>query len=332
MNPENANAPLARSWRDIPQPVKPRAMSAGGRWRRVRRGVRLAALAALAIGLGWGVWFGVGALSAAPKHLPAVAQTVPVRHLDLKTPAGGVLDGAWLARTLALPRDATLLELDLERLRDRLLAEGQVASASLARQFPDRLIVRLTERVPVARVRVEFSGQPRDLLVAPDGFVFQGAGFDPAMLASLPWLSGLALIPEGAGFRPIPGMGRVAQLFADAQFSAQHLYQTWMSVSLARLAIDRQLEVTTKQGTTILFNATGDFFVQLATLDYLLEQVANTSAVRARIDLTVGRNVPVMLELPPPAGAAGDPPATAPAPSPSHPLFTLPARPAINPT
>jgi hypothetical protein len=226
-----------------------------------------------------------------------------------------VLDVPWLERTLALPRPVALMELDLERLRARVLAEGQVASASLTRQFPDRLIVHITERMPVARVRVEFGGEPRDLLVAPDGHVFQGAGFDPAMLATLPWLSGIVLVPDGAGFRPIPGMAPVAQLLADAQFSAMQLYQSWLAVSLARLAIDRELEVTTRNGTTIVFNARGDFFLQLATLDYLIEKLANTPAARARIDLTLGRNVPVMIE-PPPTAPAGGPGPVAPAPSP----------------
>jgi cell division protein FtsQ len=284
-------------------------------------GMRVVVLGAFGLGLGWGVWFVAGTLSQSPRHVPQVAKTVPVRRLELKTSVGGALDVAWLERTLALPHEAALMELDLERLRARLLADGQVVSATLARSFPDRLIVRLTERMPVARVRVEFSGEPRDLLVAPDGFVFQGTGFEPAMLATLPWLSGIALVPAGAGFRPVAGMPAVAQLLADAQFAAMHLYQSWLAVSLARLPVDRELEVTTKNGTTIVFNATGEFFVQLATLDYLLEKMANTPMARARIDLTLGRNVPVTIE--PPASRTGDGgavPRTAPTSSP--PVFS----------
>jgi cell division septal protein FtsQ len=226
-----------------------------------------------------------------------------------------VLDVAWLERTLALPRHVALMELDLERLRSRLLSHGQVESATIARQFPDRLVVRIAERTPVARLRVEQDGQPKDLLVAPDGFVFEGEGFDATMLAALPWLSGIALLPEGAGFKPISGMATVAQLLTDAQFSALNLYQAWSSVSLARLANDREIEVTTKNGTMIIFSATGDFFVQLATLDYLLEKLANTPVARARIDLTLGRNVPVLLEAP--SAAADRRPASTPVNPPS---------------
>ncbi|MBI5688495.1 MAG: FtsQ-type POTRA domain-containing protein [Verrucomicrobia bacterium] len=260
-------------------------------------------------------------LGTSPKHVPPVARTATLRHLELKTSAGGVLDQAWLERTLALPRNAALMELDLDQLCARLLAESQVVSASITRHFPDRLTVRLTERVPVARVRVELGGTPRDLLVDPQGVIFHGVGFEPALLDSLPWLSGLTLAPDGAGFQPIAGMAPVAQLLADAQFSALRLYRAWQSVSLARLASDREIEVTTKNGTIVVFSARGDYFVQLATLDYLIERLADTPMTRARIDLTLGRNVPVMIEPPAPAesGAAPRPASVISLPSPTRP-------------
>jgi hypothetical protein len=43
--------------------------------------------------------------------------------------------------------------------------------------------------------------------------------------------------------------------------------------------------------------------VQLATLDYLLEKLADTPMARAHIDLTLGRHVPVMIDPPLPPGA-----------------------------
>lgn len=310
MSEEIMPTPMVRSWRDIPQPVKPRAMSRGGRWRRIRQGLRMGTLVVGGGLLAGGVWFLADSYERAPRHLPEAAKSGQLRRLELRTSSGGVLDQAWLERTLALPREVSLMELDLNRLRARLLAEGQVASATLAREFPDRLTVWVAERTPVARVRVEAGGETRDLLVASDGFVFRGVGFDATMLAGLPWLSGIALVPAGAGFQPIAGMPPVAQLLSAAQFSALSLYQSWQSVSLARLAIDREIEVVTRHGTTIVFNAARDFFVQLATLDYLVEKLAHTPVGRARIDLTLGRNVPVQIEPP-----AAEPENTAPAPA-----------------
>jgi cell division septal protein FtsQ len=152
-----ANLPATRSWRDIPQPVKPRAMSRGGRWRRLFAAVRIGALMAFVGAVAWGGWMIASALRQ-DSHMPAVAKSMPVRAPELKTTRDGVLDDAWLARTLALPARVSLMELDLEALRVRLLADGQVFTANLTRQFPDRLIVHVTERSPVARRRLAQGG------------------------------------------------------------------------------------------------------------------------------------------------------------------------------
>ena len=276
-------------------------MSRGGQWRRVFAAARIGAILAFVGGVAWGGWLVVSALQENSPHMPAVAKSVPVRAPELKTTRDGVLDDAWLARTLALPRSVSLMELDLEQLRARVLSDGQVLTATLTRQFPDRLIVHVTERTPVARIRVEQAARSRDLLVARDGVVFAGSGFEPAMVGSLPWLGGVALTTEAGRFRPIARMDVVAQLLADAQLAADHLYRSWEIVSLARLESDAELEIITRDNSTIVFNAKGGFFVQLAKLDYMLEQLARLGPARMRIDLSLGREVPVR-----PLAAAGD--------------------------
>ncbi len=270
-------------------------MSRGGRWRRVLQGARATALIAVLSGLAWGAYMVALSLRRTSPKIAAVAKTVPMKAPELRTTRDGVLDGAWLARTLELPARVSLLEIDLERLRARVLADEQVLTASLTRVFPDRLIVQVTERTPVARVRVGH-GLIRDLLVARDGVVFAGSGFDPAMIATLPWLAGVTLTPEGTGFKPVARMNEVARLLTDAQLAAEHLYLAWQNVSLARLESDNEIEITTRDHTTIVFSAKGVFFVQLANLDYVMERRLRLPQTRARIDLSLGREVPVMIE------------------------------------
>jgi hypothetical protein len=52
----------------------------------------------------------------------------------------------------------------------------------------------------------------------------------------------------------------------------------------------------------VVFNANTDYFRQLAKLDYLWEKIAGVPVVQARIDLSLGREVPVYLEVAPPNG------------------------------
>jgi cell division protein FtsQ len=158
---------------------------------------------------------------------------------------------------------------------------------------------------------VEIEGVQRDLLVARDGVVFFGTGYDASMVRTLPWLDGVAIARQGFGFRPIANMDVVAQLLADAQFSAPHMYELWQSVSLSRLETDREIEVTTKSGTKASFTAKSGFYVQLANLDHILEQLKRLHGARARIDLTLGREVPVLIEPMASVDAKPNPRATA---------------------
>jgi cell division protein FtsQ len=284
-------------------------MSPGGRWRAARAGLRTAFGLALLGALGWSGWWLYGALQDNPRRIPAAVRAIPVKPPELET--DGVLDRGWLDRTLRLRPGASLMELDLDALRLRLLADGKVLTASVTRRFPDRLLVRLTERTPVARVMAELDGSTRPLLVARDGVVFAGEGHDLPTFDSLPWLDGIALVRRGTRFQPIPGMGLAAELLAKAQLEAEHLYRTWHVVSLARLESDREIEVRTPSGATIVFGADADFFIQLARLDFVWARLNGQPGTGLRIDLSLGREVPVMLDplaareraAPPPAGS-----------------------------
>jgi cell division septal protein FtsQ len=293
-------------------------MSREGRWRLLISALRVAGAAAVLGALGWVAWIVTDVLREDAKKLPAVARADPVRHFELLT--RGVLDEAWLRQALALPPTASLLDLDLEQLRARLLAHGQVNAATITRKFPDTLSVQLTERSPVVRVKVQVGDkEPKTLLVARDGVVFEGVGFDPAMVETLPWLDGVTPRSQGNGFLPFTEIEPAANLLAKARWEAVHLYQTWMVVSLARLSSDREIEVRTRQGTAIVFAADGDFFLQLARLNSMWERLGASSRSASKIDLSLGREVAVTfdaLSAPQPAAAPR------PTPAPGFSFFT----------
>jgi hypothetical protein len=291
--------PTARSWRDIPQPVVPRAMSREGRWRFAMSGLRVVGFLGVCAGLAWGVWLVFASLDEnTHTAAPMAAAATPIKAPELRT--DGVLDDAWLAGALALPKKASLTDLDLDKLRARLLTDQQIVSATLTRHFPDHLIVQITERAPVARVTTEAAGQRHVFLVARDGVVYDGKNYDEGMLATLPWLDGIELAPQKGGFRPLAGMDAVADLLATARLEAEHLYASWSVVSLAHLDADHQIEVRTKRGPcTIYFSTRDGYFRQLGKLNYIWEQLTRMPEAKATIDLSLGSDVPVMVESAP---------------------------------
>jgi cell division septal protein FtsQ len=300
--------PETRSWRDIPQQVKPRAMSREGRRRLAMGSVRAIVgvlVTAAVCWVGWGVFT---VLREGPESVLGASKSERVRNLVLVT--DGVLDRNWLARTLAIPSNATLMGLDLDQLRSRVLADPQVASASVSRNFPDTVTVRVSERSPVVRLAAQLGGDaPRTLLVSRDGVAFDGTGFDPAMVASLPWIEGVPLVRQGTSIAPIAGMTAVSDLLSSAKLEAENLYSTWQVISVGRLASDGEIEVRTKDGMRVVFGTNENFLRQIARLDLLIDSTTDPTRPLMRVDLSLGSQVPVaygtaapmLTELPPAA-------------------------------
>jgi hypothetical protein len=304
MSPRPATPAPARSWRDIPQQMNSRAMSSEGRRRVVFGALKTAGCLVVLAALGWGGLEVAATFHGNPAKTPAGPQSAPVRDLVLVT--DGVLDQAWLSRALALPKNTSLVALDLYQLRARVLASGQVRSATLTRNFPATLAVSLSERLPVARLSAQDKeAPPRTLLVARDGTVYEGVGYDPRMIETLPWLAGVKLTRANGVFRPIAGMEAVADMLAKAKLEAEHLYGTWRVVALGRLESDGEIAVETREGTRIIFGLNEDFFRQLANLDAILDAAhAHPEKLPSEINLAVGAQVPVAFKDPPPAEAA----------------------------
>jgi hypothetical protein len=306
---KTAATPFARTWQDISQSVNPRALSRAGRQRRLAATLKFAGVAGLLAAVAWGAIEIAGNIDSSPNRLGVAESGPPLKDIALTT--DGVLDHTWAERTLALPKNASLMSLDLYALRTRLLDDGQIKAAVLTRNFPATLAVSLQERLPVARVQVQVGdAPPRALLVARDGVVYDGRNYAPELLDALPWLDGVKLARAGHGFAPIDGMDAVADLLATAHNQAEHLYRTFVVISLARLASDGELVVRSKDIPAITFSTRDDFFRQLARLDYVLDLArAQPDKPLQSIDLANGLQVPVTIN--PDASFAGAPaPAT----------------------
>jgi cell division protein FtsQ len=243
-----------------------------------------------------------------PSGLAGPSDTVPLREIVART--DGVLDLAWVKRTLAVKPGVGIMTLDLVALKERLLASGQVRTAVVTRRFPDVITVVMEERSPVLRVE---DGGRASLFVARDGAVFTGEGYDEALVAGLPWLDGVQLSRDasGRGFARIDGLLAVSDLLGTARSTAPALARSFHSVSLVRYSRDRLIVVSTAEVAEIYFGAQAElgYFQQLARLDYILDELrsrpGSQQTVRS-INLSLGgRQVPVAFEasVSVPAGA-----------------------------
>ncbi len=308
MKPPAITAPEPRTWRDLPQPIKPRAMSREGRKRRVLAAAKSVLAVATLLAVGWGGTELIAVLKKNPARLAAPANSAPVRSVVLRT--DGVLDEAWARETLVLAPKVGLMTLDLAALQARLLAGGQVQAAELTRRLPDTLLVTLHERAPVARVMTQAGDDtPRPLLVAQDGTVFDGRGYAPETVEQLPWLDGVKLKKSGPGLAPIRGMDAVADLMLAVRTHVPELARRFRVVSLARLEADGVLVVTSDDVGEVVFGARGNLARQAAQLDYTLAATRRQFPVESlRVNLAVGGGQVLVARL------MAEPPAGRPAP------------------
>ncbi len=302
MNVSTNSAPIARSWRDIPQDLKPRAMSSEGKRRFAFSTIKTFVLIVVAGVSLWGGFELFQTLQNEPQKLQPGAKGVPIkRPFALRT--NGVLDQAWLEAALALPKGTSLMEIDLDALQKKLLAQGQVRTAVLLRKFPDTLSVIIEERSPVARIMLQETGQEPTLhLVAREGTVYRGHGYDEALVSSFPYLDGVRLPKNALGFGKIEGMESVADLLLTAYTNAPQLYRKWSVVSLARLSTDGTLLVKMPEVPEVVFGLREDFYKQLARLDYALDELARKPDLPPlrTINLSVGGvQVPIAFMTPP---------------------------------
>lgn len=300
-NPPNLST---RSWRDIPQQVKPRTMGREGKKRFV---VGVGSIVAVILLLGasaWGVYELANVWGTNPQRITSPTKGVPVRDFAVRT--DGVLDKAWVQRTLDLPKSASLMELDLNKLKGRLEESGQVSKAVIERRFPDVLVVTLQERTPVARIMARIGdASPVLFVVSRDGSVYSGFGYNTEMVDVLPFIDGVKLTREGTAFARIEGMDVVADLLGTAQVSAPLLYRSFKVVSLARFGLDRTLLVKSAEVEVITFGSSQDsFYRQLARLDYIVSETRRQNAPGQikTINLSIGdKQVPISFDTPKPA-------------------------------
>jgi cell division septal protein FtsQ len=290
-----------RSWRELDQSVNPRTMSASGRRRLACAALRVALFVTMGAGLIWGGTEILQTLTSDGSAMRDPTQAAPLREIVLVNDADGVLTQEWVERTLKVRLGMPLLEVDLGKLRDRLLAVRQIRAVELRRDFPGTLTITLRERQPVLRMNLQVGdGEARTMLVSRDGVIYEGFGYEPSRLARLPFLDGVRLVHNRAGgFQPIEGMDDVANLLQAAENSAPLLYADWKIVSLARLGLYDEIVVKSRTIPEVVVSRKLDFTQQLARLDYIADYArTQPEATVQRIDLSLGGDVPVSFDHP----------------------------------
>lgn len=274
------------SWRNrIPQSTRRRATTATARWRRWRQVLQIAGgllvFCVLILGL-------IALLNFLRSHkadelLGTASQ--PLRQVYFSS--NGVLDDAWMSRTVPIAPDTPLMQIDIHRLQQQLSAVGQIRTAVVERVFPDALLIRVDEHQPLLRMVITQGNERRVLLVSRQGQVYRGQGYPRQILQSLPYLAGIALRTDAGGnYLPVAGIGTIGEFLDLARILIPEMVTNWSYLDLSRYqgdprAVGSEIRVNTRTGAQIVF-APIDFPRQFERLNEIVNHRLNDEQ-RARV-------------------------------------------------
>ncbi len=236
---------------------------------------------------GWGAYRVVAEGS---KTITSLIPSSPVETIEFVT--DGVIPNQWVIDRIGLPADKPLMEVDIHAIKEDLERHSQVSRAVVSRRLPNKLHIRINERMPMMRLAARDRDSRRiNLLVAEDGVVYQGVGYSRTLVSSLPYVSGVELRRDGGAFRPLDGLEPVAELLSLARSEAPEVYTSWKVVSCEDLPLIR---IQSEKISEIVFFHE-DFGEQVGRLrSILLYQNREGGGMPLhRADLSLGRDADV---------------------------------------
>jgi cell division protein FtsQ len=236
-----------------------------------------------------GVWFGLRAVG---KQMFWENPHYQISEVRVENP-GGTLKPEKVFAYLHLRKGMNLLNLDLGHLRSELELHPVVERAEFSRELPSRLVIRITERVPVANLITQFKGKLYQLDrtgVVMDLVSYQKDNDEVRKrLDALPEVMGVDFSDVKVG-RPLT----VAEVYSAIALMMK-LNQTGFPLDVSSIDVSRKdtLLVKTLDNLAVRFSVV-DFEKQLKRLSVIMDDAEQRSVRLATIDLSIpGNDVPV---------------------------------------
>jgi len=242
-----------------------------------------------------------------------------VRNIDVTT--DGKLNRDAILKTADITEGANIFQVNLLQLQERLRSLPQVEESRVQRVLPNKLVISIQERRPVAWV-VASDGVPptfeNAFLVDRRGILLKPKGSAPEY-AGLPVILGVETSSLVAGQALDKEEVKAAlQLLRDAA----EILQTRLQIQSIDVSKEYCLIVTDKQRSVLTFG-TDDLVLQLKRLERLMSYCEKNSKELQTVNLLVQRNIPVTFvqstALEPEAGPTPSPEQVKPSGEASHP-------------
>ncbi len=196
---------------------------------------------------------------------------------SIKFETNGYITKNFLIRALSIKKNVLFSEINILKLKEKLLNISQIKDVYIERQFPASIFIKIQEREPLLKFVVRNKEKLELLFIdKSDGSIFRGACLPKSIILSLPY-SELNLEKSKQnkiGYQNIQGIKPIAHLINLLQNEYPEIYKDINKFSLLRYdprinAPWSRIEVYQKSGRIIVFNPQ-NLEIQLLNLDFML--------------------------------------------------------------
>lgn len=249
---------------------------------------KLACILAVVTGLGWGVWQGIQR---------AFYENPDFRIQVIDLNENSVIDELGLAEATEIDLSASLFNIDVDQVMEKLLALPEISAAHAERHLPGTLVVRVTAREPRAWISCPEAGLPEprrlgSMLADADGIAYP---CPPLQLESAMSLPAIQLPhsddkPIRAG-QPIshPELQHCFRLLDSATAEDPESIQWIDSIKQVN---EWSLLILTRDGTSATFGL-GDHPRQIQNLRVAMDHSSQKGYAIDTINLIPKHNIPI---------------------------------------
>ncbi len=264
----------------------------GAMQKNLRVGSGLLALSVLLVILGYGLYRGGRWVA---DRLIFENQRYAIAEIEVQNK--GVLEPSVITQFAEVHVGQNLWAVDLDRAQHNLEMIPVVRQAEVRRVLPDRLVIRIEERRPVARLHVSSPSLPAaEFLIDRTGTVLKplkledGRVIQPGKGDSLPILTGIPLSDIQVGRKAAtPAIYQALDLLDEFHQSAA---ASMIELTQVDLSQGRRLLARSTHGAQLTF-ASGSYLQQLRRLGLILQWARHQSREIKSVNLTVAQSVPV---------------------------------------
>jgi cell division septal protein FtsQ len=208
---------------------------------------------------------------------------------EIQVETEGTLTRRQVLQAAQLTSGQNILGINLRNVQQKVERLPSVAQAQVERQLPGRLIIKVKERVPIARVWGPVQqGRAVPYYVDREGVVMVPRSLENA--GTLPAIVGVRAedLEPGQRLEKVEALAAINLLKCMGQIKLN----AWFDVKTMEVSHPMMLRVETMQGQVVLFR-TDHMPEQLQRLTEIYEFARRNQREVRTVDLTVERNVPV---------------------------------------